>query len=156
MCEVRAVQYSRGDGQTNDVGVWDFEETTATSTPTPTPTPTETPDSDPGSLAVANVHADAAGNDHENENGEYVVFENVGGEALDLSGWTVSDEAGHTYRFPTGFTLAAGAQVTLYTGSGSDSATELYWGSDSAIWNNGGDTIIVKSDDGIVVLEESY
>ena len=84
------------------------------------------------------------------------MFENGGESALELSGWTVADEADHTYRFPTGFTLAAGERVTLYTGSGSDSATELHWNQDQAVWNNGGDTVIVSNADGEVVLEESY
>ena len=133
----------------NSVGAWGFSEQT------PTPTPTEEPSSG-DELTVAEVHADAEGNDHENENDEYVVFENTGEDALDISGWTVADEADHTYRVSEGTTVAAGATVTLYTGSGDDSASELYWGSDSAIWNNGGDTIIVTTDDGQTVIQHSY
>jgi hypothetical protein len=53
-------------------------------------------------LAVVTVHADAAGNDHENLGDEYVQFLNVGNGSLDLAGWTVSDAAGHRYRFPAG------------------------------------------------------
>lgn len=49
-----------------------------------------------------------------------------------------------------------GVKVTLYTWSGSNTDSELYWGSESAIWNNGGDTIIVTDGDGTVVLERSY
>jgi micrococcal nuclease len=119
--------------------------------------PDETDDSETSRrLTVARIHADAAGNDHENLNDEYVVFANTGESALELSGWTVADEADHTYRFPTGFTLGGGERVTLYTGSGSPSATELYWGQDQAVWNNGGDTVIVSNADGEVILEESY
>lgn len=132
--------------QTNDVGLWGFASGT-----------TATPATDGGGqLIVADIHADAAGNDNENLNGEYLVFENTGDTSLDLSGWTVSDAAGHTYTFPAGVTLATGQQLTLYTGSGDDTDTELYWGSERAIWNNGGDTIIVKNDTGSVTLEESY
>lgn len=40
---------------------------------------------------------------------EYIVFKNAGDSALDMSGWTVSDEADHTYTVPLRFTLDAGA-----------------------------------------------
>jgi len=47
------------------------------------------------SLSVAQIHEDAAGRERENLNDEYVVFENTEGTSLDISGWTVSDEADH-------------------------------------------------------------
>lgn len=129
-----------------------------TPTPTPTDTPTDTPTATPAEsqLTVEEIHEDAAGDDWENLNDEYVVFENDGEAALDLTGWQVQDEADHTYTFPDGFTLDLGETVTLYTGSGDDTATELYWGSGSPIWNNGGDTVIVVNADGDHVIEESY
>jgi hypothetical protein len=46
--------------------------------------------------------------------------------------------------------------VTLHTGSGADTDTDLYWGSDAAIWNNGGDTIYVYDESGETVIERSY
>ena len=109
-----------------------------------------------GTLAVAEVHADAAGDEYDNLNDEYVVFENSGDEPLDLSGWQVEDEAGHSYTFPDGFTLDPGATVTLHTGSGTDSETDLYWGSGSPIWNNGGDTVVVTNAEGERVRTEEY
>lgn len=107
-------------------------------------------------LSITEVHPDAAGNDNENLNDEYVTFTNTGSETLDLSGWTVSDEAGHTYTFPDGASLAADETVTLHTGSGSDTASDRYWGSSSAVWNNGGDTVMVKDDSGTLVTSKSY
>ncbi|WP_136689105.1 lamin tail domain-containing protein [Halorhabdus amylolytica] len=124
---------------------------TATATEATTELPTES-----GELAIAEIHEDAQGTERENLNDEYVVFENTGGEALDLSGWTVEDEADHTYTFPDGFSLDPGAEVTLHTGSGSDTATDLYWNSENPIWNNGGDTVFVHDDSGELVLEEAY
>lgn len=107
-------------------------------------------------LSIAEVHADASGNDNNNLNDEYVVFENTGSEALDLSGWTVSDEAGHTYTFPSGASLASGATVTLHTGSGTDTSSDRYWGQSGAVWNNGGDTVTVTDDTGTLVTSTSY
>lgn len=141
------------NSQQSEVGLWSFESTTATTTTTTS----EQSNSDGGeSLSVARLHVDADGNDHENENGEYVVFENTGDSPIDFTGWSLRDEADHVYYFPDGFTLEPGATVTVYTGSGSNSASKLYWGSDSAIWNNGGDTIIVTTDTGNTVLEHEY
>ena len=109
-----------------------------------------------GAFAVKTVHADAAGSDGENLNDEYVVFENTGSETLEMSGWTVSDAAGHSYTIPDDVTLAPGETVTLYTGSGTDTSSELYWGSGSPIWNNAGDTVIVRNSQGHIVLEYTY
>ncbi len=109
-----------------------------------------------GALVLDDVHADAAGDDRENLNGEYVVFRNAGDESLDLGGWTVADAADHTYTVPDGFTLAPNATVTLHTGNGTDTDSDLYWEAGSPIWNNGGDTVIVTTADGEEVLREGY
>ncbi|GCF13357.1 hypothetical protein Harman_12920 [Haloarcula mannanilytica] len=106
-------------------------------------------------LAIATIHADAAGNDNENLNDEYVTLTNTGDASLDLSGWTVSDEAGHQYTF-TNLTLDSNASVTLYTGSGTDTDTERYWSRDRAVWNNDGDTVSVRNASGETVLRQSY
>ena len=110
----------------------------------------------PAALAVAEINADAEGDDRENLNDEYVVFENTGDDALDLSSWTVEDEAGRTYIFLDGTTLDSGATVTLHTGSGTDTESDLYWDSGSPIWNNGGDTVIIRTPGGTTVLENTY
>jgi competence protein ComEC len=109
-----------------------------------------------GALAIETVHADAGGADSENLNDEYIVFTNTGTEELDLSGHTVSDAAGHTYTVPEGVTLEPDATLTVHTGTGTDTETDLYWGSGSPIWNNGGDTVTVTAPDGTVILEETY
>jgi micrococcal nuclease len=107
-------------------------------------------------LVVAAIHADAAGNDNENLNDEYVVFENAGDASLNLTGWTVEEGAGRTYAFPSRTTLAPGATLTLHTGAGTDTATDVYWGRSGAVWNNGGDVVIVRDADGQVVVRVEY
>lgn len=74
---------------------------------------------------------------------------NDGEASLDLSGWTVGDEADHRYRFPDGTTLAPGATLTLHTGRGEDG--DYYWGRSSPVWNNGGDTATVRTASGETV-----
>ncbi|MFC6764892.1 lamin tail domain-containing protein [Natrinema soli] len=109
-----------------------------------------------GALSIVTIHEDASGDDSNNLNDEYIVFENTGDQPLELDGWSVADEADHTYTFPSGFALDPGAQVTLHTGSGTDSSSDLYWNSGRGVWNNGGDTVTVRNDSGTVVLEEEY
>ncbi|WP_123623324.1 lamin tail domain-containing protein [Halorubrum sp. CSM-61] len=130
-------------------------DTGSTDTPDETDSETDETTAEAG-LTVAEIHADATGDDRDNLNDEYVVFENTGNETLDLSGWTIEDEAGQRYTVPEGFELAAGDTVTLHTGSGTSTTTELYWGSGSPIWNNDGDTVIVSTPNGERVLEETY
>ncbi len=109
-----------------------------------------------GPLAISGIHADAPGNDNDNLNEEYVVLKNTGSGPLDISGWSISDAAGHSYEVPTGTTVAAGSTLSLHTGSGADSGSDLYWGEKSAVWNNGGDTVIVRDSSGGVVLRKEY
>jgi len=134
-------------------------ETIGSGTVSPVQTPVATDGGSTASestLEIETVNADAEGDDRDNLNDEYVVFRNSGDGPLDISGWTVSDAAGATYTMPEGYTLAAGATVTLHTGSGVDSQSDLYWGSGSPIWNNGGDTVTVRNTDGDIVREETY
>lgn len=104
-------------------------------------------------VEVVELHADAPGNDHENLNGEYVVIRNRGGSPADLTGWVLKDEsASHRYSFPSGFTLGAGAGVTVFTGCGADTAEYLYWCSRrGAVWNNDGDTAFLLDPNGNLV-----
>ncbi|WP_135826095.1 lamin tail domain-containing protein [Halorussus ruber] len=107
-------------------------------------------------LEVAEVHADARGDEYENLNDEYVVLRNARSQTLDLSGWTVADEADHRYTFPEETTLAPGESLTLHTGIGRDGGGDYYWNSEQPVWNNAGDTVFVRDDDGSLVLEVEY
>ncbi|WP_255150900.1 lamin tail domain-containing protein [Halorarius halobius] len=137
------------EAQQSGTGLWECAtESPPTGTATPA-TPTAT-----GGLAVR-VHPDAEGNDNENLNDEYVRLTNRGTEPLELRGWTVTDEAGKTYEFGN-VTLAPDATVTLHSGTGTDGDGHVYWGRESAVWNNGGDTVTVRAANGTVVAERSY
>lgn len=111
-----------------------------------------------GTIEVGEIHYDAAGNDNDNLNDEWVELINSGNAPVDLTGWSVKDEsASHRYRFPHGFSLAEGQTVRLHTGCGQDAATSLYWcNQGSAVWNNSGDTVFVIDPNGNVVASESY
>jgi micrococcal nuclease len=107
-------------------------------------------------LAVAAVNADADGPDGDNLNDEYVVLENRGDSTIDLSGYVVRDTANHAYTIPDGVTLQPGAELTIFTGTGTSTDDSLYWGATSPIWNNDGDTVFVETTNGTTVVEYEY
>lgn len=86
---------------------------------------------------------------------ESVLIRNVGGAALAMGGYTLSDAANTTYTFPA-FTLAAGAEVRVWVKAGADDAANLYWGRGQPVWNNGGDTATLRDAQGTVVSTFSY
>lgn len=118
--------------------------------------PTGTATGTTGASLEVSVHPDAAGNDNENPNDEYVTLSNAGNRTLELSGWTVTDEAGAGYAFPAGTTLAPGGSLRLHTGVGTDGDGHYYWGRTGAVWNNDGDTVTVRDAGGNVVATRSY
>jgi hypothetical protein len=65
------------DGSTSVPTLTDGDTTTATTIADPSHT---------GELSIATIHADASGDDRENLNDEYIVFENSGEEAIDFPG----------------------------------------------------------------------
>ncbi|MFB6080592.1 MAG: lamin tail domain-containing protein [Haloferacaceae archaeon] len=105
---------------------------------------------------VVSVHPDPPGNDNEHLDEEYVTIRNAGNRTLDLSGWTVGDEAGRRYTFPDGTTLAPGASLTLHTGQGTNGGGQYYWGLNGAVWNNDGDTATVRDETGRTVATRRY
>ena len=81
-------------------------------------------------------------------NAEYLVITNSSyTTAYTLTGYTISDRSAHVYRFRT-FVLKPRASVTLHTGIGTNTGTNLYWGSRAYIWNNTGDTAYLKNSAG--------
>ncbi|GGL45206.1 hypothetical protein GCM10009037_30790 [Halarchaeum grantii] len=134
-------------------GSGDWQAPTTTTSPTSTTTVADG-GVDPTALNVVDIQAEPPANQSSTD--EYVVFKNTGNATLDLSGWTVSDSADHTYTIPDGVTLDAGETLTLHTGSGTNTDTDLYWNRGSAIWNNGGDTIIVTTDTGTEAVRTTY
>ncbi|SEW14162.1 lamin tail domain-containing protein [Halobacterium jilantaiense] len=87
---------------------------------------------------------------------EYLLFENDGEQRVDLGGWVVYNEAGQSYTFPEGTTLAPGGQVTLHSDSGSDEEGHRYWGAETPVWSDRRDTVTVETAAGEAVLEVSY
>ena len=106
----------------------------------------------PAEVQIAHLEYDPEGDD---VLGEYVRLKNAGGTAQTLTGWTLSDASRHTYTFPT-FSLTAGAAVQIWTRSGQDTNSDLYWGSGTAIWNNTGDTASLRDSQGNLIDTHAY
>ena len=86
---------------------------------------------------------DADGTDGVDLNGEYVRIRNRNySTAVDLSGWWVRDSfnrgtSKHAgYVIPQGTVLPAGQTLTVYAGSGTDTATSLFWKQTAPVFEN--------------------
>jgi len=107
---------------------------TATTSPIPTPTPTQTPTPEltPTTSGTSDIYISGI-----SLGDEWVKITNRG-SSVNLNGWYIQDDdENHTFTFPS-ITLASGSTVTLHSGKGTDTSTELYWGG-TYVWNNDGD-----------------
>jgi endonuclease YncB( thermonuclease family) len=107
-----------------------------------------------GPLKITNLHADAPGDDRVNLNGEYVRICNISPQTVDLKSFSLSDQEGRRYIFPTAL-LRPGYTLLLLTGAGKNMIEGdqlfLYWGSLYPIWDNKGDKATLKDSRGEVV-----
>ncbi len=75
-----------------------------------------------------------------------VVLRNDGSVAVDMTGWSLTDADNHRYEFPAGYSLAAGATVTIAR-AGAPVVADLSWGG-AHWWNNERDTATLWDADG--------
>jgi hypothetical protein len=109
-------------------------------------------------VRISYVYFDSPGSDSGSNtslNAEYVRIKNFSSTNRSITGWTLRDKTGYTYKFPT-FTLKAGATVTVHTGKGSASSTHRYYNRTWYVWNNGGDTAYLKNGSGTTVHSCSW
>jgi LysM repeat protein len=108
------------------------------SVPSPIPTATNPP---PGATAVRIARVLSPGDITK----EAVEIVNEGAP-VELEEWTLENEAGDAFEFPS-FRLFSGGAVTIYTGVGQNTPIDLYWGLTRAIWAVG-DTVFLFDDNG--------
>ena len=87
--------------------------------------------------------------------GEHVLIRNDTSAAVTMGSWTLRDAVNHVFTFPA-FVLAPGLTVKVWTGKGTNNAENLFWGYGSAIWNNTGDTAVLRDHQGIDVARYAY
>lgn len=101
-------------------------------------------------VRIVKVQYDSPGTDNRSSaslNAEYVVVKNTSTTNQVLTGWTLRDKQNHVYTFPT-YTLGAGKSVTVRTGKGTATSTNRYYNSGNYIWNNTGDSAILRTKSG--------
>src|SRR5205085_2587161 len=84
---------------------------------------------------------------------EYIVFKNVSGSTIQMRHWKIISKPSSDqqfYVFPR-TSVASGATVTLYTGSGTNSRGKRYWNATSPRWDNSGDKAVLKNASGVTV-----
>jgi len=133
-----------------------------TTIPTPVPTtkvPTSVPTSRPPTPAPTKVTIASSSGSSDiyisdlSLNKEWVKITNQG-STTNLQGWEVQDDdAKHTYTFSS-YSLSSGATVTLHSGKGTDTSTDLYWGG-KYVWNNDGDTAYLYDNSGKLISHKS-
>lgn len=122
---------------------------TPTFTSTPTPTATQSP-ATTGNVVITNIFYDGAGSE---EPDEYVELRNDDDSTIQLSSWTLRDNADHVYTFP-GFLMVPGQVCRVYTNQNHPEWCGFNYGSASAIWNNSGDCAYLR--DATDSLVDSY
>lgn len=121
--------------------------------PLPEPTlspPTASPaaSSSSGEIYLVYVEYNRPGRDWSEE---HVLIENAGPGDQDMTGWRLGSDYFDSYAFPTGFILASGTSVRVWSGSGQDTAAELYWGRSGPAWDARGGTVYLWDAQGNVV-----
>ncbi|NJP99333.1 lamin tail domain-containing protein [Streptomyces zingiberis] len=94
-----------------------------------------------GAIQLYKIYYDSPGSDRGGNtslNAEYVQLRNTSRSAVQLKGFTIRDNAGYTYTFPS-YKISAGKTVKVHTGKGTKSAGHVYWGRGWYVWNNTGD-----------------
>ena len=103
-------------------------------------------------ISVLNFNYDPAGN---NLSQEYFTLKNSCHYSVDMGGWTARDNTtmnSHIFTFPV-FNLDFNAELSVHTGNGTNTSTDLYYRKKIPIWNDeGGDTLYLNTSNGTSVL----
>ena len=66
---------------------------------------------------------------------EQVILTNLSGQ-VNMAGWTMTDGEGNKFTFPN-LTLLSNGEVTVHSGKGTNSPTNLYWDQAESRWSKG-------------------
>ncbi|MFI5754923.1 lamin tail domain-containing protein [Streptomyces sp. NPDC051569] len=87
-------------------------------------------------------------------NAEWVTVSNTGRAAVNLRGWTLTDEGRHVYRFKN-LRLAGKQSVRVHTGAGRDTLHDVYQSSLRYVWDNR-DAATLRDQRGHVIDTKSW
>ena len=100
----------------------------------------------PSPVVISEIFYNSPGPDHGSNvslNAEWVKLRNRTGHAVSLFRWTLRDTAHHVYHFGN-YSLRAHGTVRIHTGSGRDTQRNLFQNRGWYVWNNDGDTAILR------------
>ncbi|MEU1458444.1 lamin tail domain-containing protein [Streptomyces avermitilis] len=109
-------------------------------------------------VEISSVQYDSPGPDDRSNrslNKEWVELTNTTRQTVNLDGWTLEDEDGHTYTFDD-YRLAGRATVRIHTGQGRDTRTDLFQDRRAYVWNNDHDTATLRNDRDRIIDEDSW
>ena len=115
----------------------------------------------PGMLTLQVVRANVSGDDGENLNEEYLLFENTGGQPLNVANYTVQYPESQTYTFGD-ITLPVGGTARLMTGSGDDGISGdgmeylLHARYETPMLDNSGGRITITDESGEITSNVTY
>jgi LysM repeat protein len=128
-------------------------------TPTLTPTPTNTPFTI-GTFAVTNTPLPTASASNVrilqvlnagDITSELVEIENASDGVIPLLGWTLSDDGGNVFTFPD-LLLQPGQRARVLTRAGENTPVALYWGLNSAVWQNGENVVLADAEGAVQAI----
>jgi endonuclease YncB( thermonuclease family) len=85
---------------------------------------------------------------------EKVILESKCGQ-VNLNGWYLKDESRKTYYFKN-LSLSKAIKLALHSNEGKDNATNIFWNSDTDIWNNDRDSLYLFDSGGNIAHYEFY
>ncbi|WP_406331285.1 lamin tail domain-containing protein [Streptomyces sp. NBC_00203] len=109
-------------------------------------------------VEISDVQYDVPGRNHDTNrslNKEWVEITNNSRHGVNLDGWTLADEDGHTYTFHY-YRLAGRATVRVHTGEGRDSRSDLFQDRRHEFLDDHSDTATLRNDHGRFVDDFSW
>ena len=100
-------------------------------------------------VKIVEVHIDIE--DDYDRNKEYVVLEVK--DKTNLKGWILTDKYGNFFFFPD---RELEGRITIFSGEGENTDTELYWNSPRFVWDLAGDVCYLYDEERKVVDVLSY
>lgn len=124
-----------------------------TPTPLPSPTPTSVAPPTPiatepaleGDIQVEIAEVIGAGQ----LAAEAVQIINNGSRQVALRGWQLTSDDGQVYTFGQVTLFGEGAGILLHTTAGQDSATDFYWGRETAVWQPGSTVTLLNAENDV-------
>ena len=105
-----------------------------------------------GRVSILDIHYDGTGNTAPDE---YIEFQNVDTFPIQIKSWTVRDDNGHVFTFPT-FLMQPGQVCRVYTDEYHPDWCGFTFWSGSAIWNNSGDCAFLRDGRGAPIDTYCY